>query len=226
MNQLFLNLSRNEWIIIIVSLAILIILLILFFLLFPIIKRRHNFKNFREIYYKKIRKVADLKDYYLINNLTLRNNDQIICRIDHILFGDKFIYVIKDRYYRGAIVGDKSDLTWLFFNKHGEKSEMDNPMLMNKKRIEKLSLMTQIDSSFFVSIVIINDDCVVKNMNNLNEENSFIVASSKINKLIKVIENRDIKKMDENQLKYAVMDISKLYGEGGDEYETNENEEE
>ena len=163
--------------------------------------------------YKKISKAkAEINDYYLINNLILRNNEQVICQIDHCLFGEKFIYVIKDRYYRGAIKGDKEDNIWIFYDKKGKTFEMENPMKVNELRVEKLSLMTQIDSSFFISIVVINDDAIVKNMENMSSNDSYIVSRKKLPKLIKSIESRDVRKIDEKQLNFAVQDISRLYG--------------
>ena len=186
--------------------------LLLILIIFPIAKRHYTFKNFQNIYYKSIRKIADINDYYLINNLVIKNNNQLICRIDHVLFGDKYIYVIKDRYYRGAISGNKEDSTWFFYSSDGKKYEMENPMNINEKRVEKLSLVTQIDPSFFISIVIINDNCVIKNANELNKENSFIVSRKNLKKIIKMVEKRDVKIMDQKQLEYAVQDISRLYG--------------
>ena len=85
-------------------------------------------------------------------------------------------------------------------------------MKVNELRVEKLSLMTQIDSSFFISIVVINDDAIVKNMENMSSNDSYIVSRKKLPKLIKSIESRDVKKIDEKQLNFAVQDISRLYG--------------
>ncbi len=202
--------SSNIIWIIITSVAALAI--IIFLCVFPFVKKKHEVKHFKNAYYKKIRKIAEIKDYYLINNLILRNGEEVICRIDHVLFGEKYIYVIKDRYYRGGISGQFDDKVWIFFNKQGEKVEIDNPMMVNMKRLNKLSTMTQIDESFFISIVIINDDCVVSDIEKFNTDNSFIVSKKNLPQLIKTIESRNVKKMNENQLSYAVKDISKLYG--------------
>ena len=175
-------------------------ILLLFLIIFPIAKRHYAFKNFQNIYYKAIRKIADINDYYLINNLVIKNNNQLVCRIDHVLFGDKYIYVIKDRFYRGAISGNKEDSTWFFYSSDGKKYEMENPMSINEKRVEKLSLVTQIDPSFFISVVIINDNCVIKNANELNKDNSFIVSRKNLKKIIKMVEKRDVKRMDLKRL--------------------------
>ena len=198
--------------IIVVTAISLIAILLIFFIVFPLARKHYAFKNFQNIYYKSIRKIADINDYYLINNLVIKNNNQLICRIDHVLFGDKYIYVIKDRYYRGAISGNKEDSTWFFYSSDGKQYEMENPMKINEKRVDKLSLVTQIDPSFFISVVIINDNCVIKNASELNKENSFIVSRKNLKKIIKMVERRDVKRMDQKQLEYAVQDISKLYG--------------
>lgn len=192
--------------------VILIAIIALILIIFPFARRHYIFKNFQKIYYKKIRQIADINDYYLINNLIIKNNNQLVCRIDHVLFGDKYIYVIKDRYYRGAISGNKEDTTWIFYSNDGKKFEMENPMQVNEKRLEKLSLITQIDPSFFISIVLINDNCAIKNANELNKEDSFIVAKKNLKKVIKTIEKRNVKNMDQKQLEFAVQDISRLYG--------------
>ena len=217
----FLNYKENPvGFTIFICALIFILLLLLFLIIFPFAKRHYNFKNFQKIYYKEIRKIAEINDYYLINNLVIKNNNQLICRIDHILFGDKYIYVIKDRYYRGAISGKKEDSTWFFYSNQKKQFEMDNPMAMNEKRLEKLSLVTNIDKSFFISILVINDNCVVKNANELNKNNSFIVSKKNLRKLIKNIEKRNVKNMDQKQLEFAVQDISRLYGKNKQKNDT------
>ena len=217
----FLNYKENPvGFTIFICALIFILLLLLFLIIFPFAKRHYNFKNFQKIYYKEIRKIAEINDYYLINNLVIKNNNQLICRIDHVLFGDKYIYVIKDRYYRGAISGKKEDSTWFFYSNQKKQFEMDNPMAINEKRLEKLSLVTNIDKSFFISILVINDNCVVKNANELNKNNSFIVSKKNLRKLIKNIEKRNVKNMDQKQLEFAVQDISRLYGKNKQKNDT------
>ena len=217
----FLNYKENPvGFTIFICALIFILLLLLFLIIFPFAKRHYNFKNFQKIYYKEIRKIAEINDYYLINNLVIKNNNQLICRIDHVLFGDKYIYVIKDRYYRGAISGKKEDSTWFFYSNQKKQFEMDNPMAMNEKRLEKLSLVTNIDKSFFISILVINDNCVVKNANELIKNNSFIVSKKNLRKLIKNIEKRNVKNMDQKQLEFAVQDISRLYGKNKQKNDT------
>lgn len=192
----------------------LLVLLILFLILYPIFKRKYMYRNFKVVYYKKIKSIAEKNDYLLLNNLIIKDKDISLCQIDHILFAKKYIYVIKDRFYRGAISGQKGDNIWLFFSNKDEKTEIHNPLLVNKKRIETLANKTGISMDFFVSIVVVNNDCVLKNPKELNSKRNFIVASKNLDKLIKDIEKRDIKELDQEMLDLCVKDIYRLYGAG------------
>ena len=161
---------------------------------------------------KKINNVVLNHDYLLINNLTLNDREGKICTIDHLIFAHKYIYVIKDRYYRGAIVGKKEDNIWFFYGKDGQKEEFENPMYINKKRIEKFSNVTHFDKEYFISIVLINNDCVIKNLKSLNGGDSYIIPYSKLNSLIKTIESKDVPPINQKALEKVVLEIAALKG--------------
>ena len=212
----------NKEQIIIVCLSILVsialIVAIIYFFIVPLFKKKFMYKNFKYVYYKKVYKVAEYNDYLLINQINLKDNDDIIVsKIDHIILGKKFIYIIKDRYYRGALNGEKLDNTWLFFDEKNNKKEVSNPMLKNEERVKKFSAISNIDPSFCISIVLINDDCVVKNPNELNSNNSFIISCKKLNKLIKTIEKRKVKDIDQKSAEIAMNDLYRIYGRGQEE---------
>ncbi len=198
--------------IIFVVICILLGLLLVFIVLFPFIKRKYIFKNFKRVYYKKINNVVLDNDYLLINDLTLNDREGKICTIDHLIFADKYIYVVKDRYYRGGIAGNKEDNVWFFYGKQGQKEEFENPMNVNKKRIEKLSNITHFDNDYFISIVLINNDCVVKNLKSLQSNDSYIVPYNQLKKLIKTIESRNVPPIEQKGLEKAVLEIAQLKG--------------
>ncbi len=198
--------------IIFVVICILLGLLLVFIVLFPFIKRKYIFKNFKRVYYKKINSIVLDNDYLLINDLTLNDREGKICTIDHLIFADKYIYVVKDRYYRGGIAGNKEDNVWFFYGKQGQKEEFENPMNVNKKRIEKLSNITHFDSDYFISIVLINNDCVVKNLKSLQSNDSYIVPYNQLKKLIKTIESRNVPPIEQKGLEKAVLEIAQLKG--------------
>jgi len=198
--------------IILIVLCVILGLLLISLILFPFVKRKYEITHFRDIYYKKINRVALDNDYLLINNLVLKDHSGLICTIDHILFAHKYIYVIKDRYYRGGISGVYDDNVWFFYGQKGIKQEFENPMKINEKRIEKLASITHFDKEYFVSIVLINDNAIVKDLKSLNTAISFIIPKSRFKKLIKTIESKDIPDIDQKGLEKAVLEIAELKG--------------
>ncbi len=220
MNLKLLTLTGNSTIaitIIAVIGSILLIGLILLAILYPIFRKKYMYRNFRYVYHKKIYSIAEKNDYLLLNNVHLRNKEVSIATIDHILFARKYIYVIKDRFYKGAISGNKSDSVWLFFNKQSGRTEIHNPMSINKTRIEKLISLTGISKDLFISIILVNDDCVIQNPKDLNSKRSYIVSVNQLPKLIKNLEkNKDIKDINQETLEVAVQEIYRLYGKGSE----------
>lgn len=220
MNLKLLTLTGNSTIaitIIAVIGSILLIGLILLAILYPIFRKKYMYRNFRYVYHKKIYSIAEKNDYLLLNNVHLRNKEVSIATIDHILFARKYIYVIKDRFYKGAISGNKSDSVWLLFIKQSGRTEIHNPMSINKTRIEKLISLTGISKDLFISIILVNDDCVIQNPKDLNSKRSYIVSVNQLPKLIKNLEkNKDIKDINQETLEVAVQEIYRLYGKGSE----------
>ncbi len=212
--------SKEQIIILCVSIfvAILLLVAIIYFFIYPLIRKKYMYRNFKFAYYKKIYKITEYNDFLLVNNVNLRNNeDLIISRIDHIMVGKKYIYIIKDKFYRGAINGNREDNTWLFFDAKNNKKEISNPMKKNEERVKNLCALTRIDQKLCISIVLINDDCVIKDPKALYSNNSFIISNKGLNKLIKSIEKRDIKPLDQVSSEQAVNEIYRIYGRGREE---------
>jgi hypothetical protein len=168
-------------------------------------------KNIVRVYFKTVNKVALYHDYYLINNLKLRyDNNNTFFTYHHILFADKYIYVIKDVYYKGELVGERADASWRLIRKKDNKEEIvDNPILENEKLVDRLSSRTQIDRDVFISVVLVNDECNILNLDN-TVSNSYIINRSDFHNLIKAIESRDISPFNKAQLATIVSDIDKL----------------
>ena len=197
--------------------AILLIALLLIAILYPIFRKKYMYRNFRYVYHKKIYAIAEKNDYLLLNNVHLRNKEVNVATIDHILFAHKYIYVIKDRFYKGAISGNKSDSVWLFFNKQNGRTEIHNPMIINKTRIEKLISLTGISKDLFISIILVNDDCVIQNPKDLNSKRSYIISVNKLPKLLKELEkDKRVKDINQETLEVAVQEIYRLYGKGSE----------
>ena len=148
------------------------------------------------------------KDYYLINDFLFRIDDSHVARIDHILFADKYIYIISDSYFDGDICGKENDNSIIFINKMGQKNYEDNPLLNNKKILQKLCLITGISPSLMIGVCLINDNC--RCGVSTTSKSFYLVQSAKFKSLVRAIESRDIGNINKEQLASAVKAIDKL----------------
>ena len=168
-------------------------------------KQKTEFKYF---YYKYIYKVAMDNDYYLINNFLFKIDDSYVGRIDHILFANKYIYIINDSYFDGDIDGKENDKSIILISKTGKKTYNDNPLVANKKLLKRLSIITGINVSLMVGVCLINNDCQCGVRT--SSKSAYIVQAKKFKALVKAIESRDIGDINKDQLASAVKAIDKL----------------
>ena len=185
------------------------IIVILVAVIFYVLYRRHFIKkNYKLFYYKRIYKIAMNNDYYLINNFLFKIDDTHVGKIDHILFGDKYIYVLIDSYFNGDIIGKEDDKSVIVLGRDGKKYYDDNPLVVNKKLISKLSVITGINPSLLIGICIINDDC--RYGIQTTGKSFYYIQSNKLKALVKAIESRPVGAINKEQLASAVKAIDKL----------------
>lgn len=186
----------------------LVVLTGIFLAIYLPVRKKKVKTDFKYFYYKRLYKIAMDNDYYLINNFLFKIDDSHVGRIDHILFANKYIYIISDSYFDGDIDGKEQDRSIIMIGKTGKKHYEDNPLVDNKKLLSKLSLITGIDPSLMIGVCLINDDCHcgVKT----STKNFYIVQANKIKKLVKAIESRPISDINKAQLASAVKAIDKL----------------
>ncbi len=193
--------------IVFVVVVVILVLVIAFLFLYGPIKRKIYEQKFKEIYYKKIYKLALYKDYYLINDFIFSYDSMISC-VDHILFADKYIYFIIDLYFAGDIMGKSDDKSLIYIPRKGEKCYTDNPLLKIQKYVERISMITNLDKSFLIGVVLVNNDCRTAIMS--DSKQYYCVQSKRFSALVKAIESRDVGKLNEEQLDKAVKSIDKL----------------
>ena len=184
-----------------------IILLSVFFIVIPINRRRQR-DNFKEYCYKAIYRIAFNEDYYLINNFLFRVDSNKVARIDHILFGNKYIYVIIDTYYEGDLVGKEEDESLILINKKSQKFYTENQYKIVKSLVKALSRSTSIDESMFIGVVVVNNNC--KLGIETNSKQLYMIQRNRLKKLVKAIESRNVGNINAAQLDAAVKAIDKL----------------
>ena len=186
----------------------LIVLVMVFLAIFIPLRRKQIKKNFRYYYYKKLYSIAMDRDYYLINNFLFRIDQSHVARVDHILFGDKYIYMCTDCMFEGNIDGKEGDTSLILITKEGKKRYEDNPLIANRKLIDKLCLITGLDQSLMIGVCIYNDDC--RCSVETTSKSSYMIQANRLKALIRAIESREIGEINKEQLASAVKAIDKL----------------
>lgn len=204
MINLNLNPGQIAFLIIVPVIIIVAVILLIYF----INRRKQMKKNFKLFYYKKIYKIAMDKDYYLINDFLFKIDDSHVGRIDHILFADKYIFVMNDFFYDGNIIGKETDKSIIVVDKNGKKWYEENPLALNRKLISKLCLTTGINQALIVGICVINSNCEFSIK--LSSKSYYIIQCNKLKALIKAIESREVGDINKDQLASAVKSIDKM----------------
>lgn len=188
--------------------ACLISLLILGLFFAPFINKSSLRKKYKKSYYKKINKLVIDKDYLLINNFIIKNLD---IKIDHIVFAHKYIYIIKDSYYDGAIEGKIKDNKWVYYPyKNRDVLTVDNPYINLHQNLETLIQLVGLNKGLFYMISIINDDVFV-NIENHKVKNYSIATRSTLISTIEDIENAaDLKDINQDELLAAAKGIARI----------------
>ena len=175
-------------------------------LYFPI-SHAYNRKHFQIHYYKRVYKVALENDYFLINQFLFKIDSSKLANVDHILFGNKYIYVISSKYYQGDLIGKYHDKSLIFISHRGKKCYTDNPYNQVKNLASKLSSSTGIDASLMIGIILVNDDCKVAVQS--DSKQFYIIQRKRFASLIKAIESRPVGEINQVQLQKAVQSIAK-----------------
>lgn len=143
-----------------IILLVVFLLLLLAFLFGPIIKRKYIEVNYKKIVSKTLYKYALDHDVFLINDIKLPYNGGFII-FDHILFGEKYIYCIKDIHESFGIEGSAEDLKWFTYSKKGKVDYIVNPFKENNHNVSLLMkyMNSTVEDKLYFSIVCVNDDC-------------------------------------------------------------------
>ena len=205
-SMLIYELTKIQITFIIVSSVVALILLVIFAVV-PIMKIIHK-RYYRSYYYKKVYNYTLNRDFYLINNFSFRLDSKHNTTIDHILFGDKFIYVIMDKYYEGDLMGNSYDESLILIAKNGTKNYVDNPYVQFNKLLSRLSTATGIGTDLMIGITMINNDCRMKIES--SSKQFFMIQRKRFSKLVDTIEARDVGKINAKSLQNAVLTVNNL----------------
>lgn len=189
-----------------------IVVLILLVLLYKPIRKAVYKKRFKKLYGRKVYKIALYQDYYLINLFHFDYDDVTLAVVDHVLFSDKYIYVIMDYYYEGSITGKINDQSLVLISSKGKKQYINNPVNDTKQIIKRLAMMTAIDPSMFIGIGLLNKECSLDVEQTANDY--YIIQVDKFARLVEAIESRKVAPLNDEELKKLVQDLDRINQKG------------
>lgn len=190
---------------ILISFSVLAILVVLFFLFE--IRNKYEKKNFSNIVYRRLNFLAEDNDYLLLNGvkLNLDPNTNKITTFHHILFADKYIYIIQDVFLEGGLSGTYEDTYLTIKDKKNEHSaKLSNFLLEQRSNIETLSKKLHIDpeESFLFNVVVYNSDLTVSPSLQRREYEEWFIPLRELIKLIKLSEKDGIKSLKKEASKF------------------------
>lgn len=155
----------------------------------------------------KIYKIALENDYYLINDAVLSIDTKVI-HFNHILFTNKFIYCIGVKYFDGPISGKYDDSKWFQYDEKNNVFHINNPLIFPKVRLDYLRSSLKASEDLFVSLVLVNDTCIIDERINCPKDN-YIMNIKNLKNFISKREKMDIPSLDQEQLEVLVQNIYK-----------------
>jgi hypothetical protein len=185
--------------------AVLVFAGLAFWIIYPRVKHRLSQENYKRFDYDVIARLVKNNDYYLINSFTFETGSTPLV-IDHLIGGDKYLYVVIDYFIPGTLEVDPRLKYAMVYRKGNEKLEMLSPYEMARADIERLSTLSGSPSEYIVGIALINDDAVVLG-NAHPSADLYLSTPHQIGKIIRSYEKRDVKPFVSSQLWQAIQDL-------------------
>ncbi len=188
--------------------AIIVFSALLFWIIYYPVRKKLFSARYKKFYYNYVNHVVKCNDFYLINNLSFDAGNSRSLSIDHLVGGNKYIYVIIDYFVDGGLkIDPHQPISYVY--KKDEKYEIANPLQVTLHSMNKLSSLSGISSEFLVGIVLINDDCNVVSIENSSSAVN-IVRLRELTKFIETYERRPVKPFVARQLWQAVQDLASI----------------
>lgn len=173
------------------------VLMIIFFILLTILSICYIFldelKNLFVGLTKKKRIASKLKkfaidhDFPLLSDVVIQIREDKYIKIDHIMIGNKYIYVIACKCYYGYLNAKTIDEKWVLY-KRDKLVHIENPLKNNWKRIRLLSnLLENTSIEDFVNIVYLSKPVVAKKIQG-SDKKEFVLFEDDFEKFIEVYE--------------------------------------
>lgn len=148
---------------------------------------------------KKLYKECKANDFLILNDIWLPMGDDKYKYIDTIIFGNKYIYIVKEIKQVGEVKISMQDQKWRVIY-HNKLSLIDNPFIFNDKVINYLiKEIPTLTNNDLKSVAILAKTCTFEN--EVNDENQLVFKENDaIKKIIEYENKSDEDIIDPNEL--------------------------
>lgn len=196
------------WGIIFVSFVLILIIAISAWLIVDKVSHENELKLHEKNVYKVLHHYAEEHDHYLLNDVELyfgENNPEPIV-FDHILFANKYIYVITDFAEKGGIYGNVKD-ELLFFKRNDDTViNIPNPLNLGNEKVKILetAVGASPDKHLFLSIIVYNPSLIVHKSIRVKNGDACFIPLSELAETIDEAEKDNVTSFDDNKTKELV----------------------
>jgi hypothetical protein len=162
----------------------------------------------------QIKKFVEINDYLYLSKVVLRVQEGEYVIVDHIILGDRFIYVIASKFYYGYVNGKDIDAKWVVSD-GATTNIVNNPFYANEVKIDYLSRIMNLSRDKFVNIVMLAKTAVVDNIEInadyyrlVNEKNVYSeVKKFEDDQRFNIFDPKDIEAIAANLFEYHKMSL-------------------
>ncbi len=155
----------------------------------------------------KLKKFAVDHDFPLLSDVVIQIREKLFIKIDHIMIGNKYIYVIASKCWYGYLNAKAIDDKWLLY-RADKLLHVDNPLKNNAKRIKLLASFLDSSENDFVNIIYLAKPVVSDKITCPNPY-EFVVLEDDFEKFIEVYEKES--KLNEFSIKSIEEAAKKIF---------------
>lgn len=134
----------------------------------------------------KLKKFAIDHDFPLLSDVVIQVRENKYVKIDHIMIGNKYIYVIACKCYYGYLNAKAIDEKWVLYRRD-KLVHIENPLKNNEKRIKILSSLLDNSLEDFVNIIYLSKPVVASKIEG-SKKKEFVLFEDDFEKFIEVYE--------------------------------------
>ena len=183
-----------------IALLSVLIVFVIGFIIFLTYLRTMTSETFTKLCFNKVKRISNRKKLLSILDLHLLNHDREKLKVNHVVFGKKYIYLISDLMLKGFVSGEVNDNSWVYFNNITKKTHyLDNLNKVSDKNIQDFAGILGISADLIISICLIPNECDI-NVNGYQDTNKMIVRFSSLNRVISTLERQQIGSFKQEQI--------------------------